>query len=203
MTTIVVISDTHGRHRDVDVPGGDILVHAGDFTGSGRMSDVDEVDDWLGDLPHATTIVVAGNCDRCCERDPDEVRERLTNATYLQDESLEVEGLHIYGSPWQPVFLNMSFNLPRGEALAEKWAQIPEETDILVTHGPPFGIRDRTSRGEEVGDRALLERVTELQPAYHFFGHVHESSGVEERGGTTFVNAACDRKGKTPFVVEV
>ncbi|MFB6350860.1 MAG: metallophosphatase domain-containing protein [Bradymonadaceae bacterium] len=201
-TTIVVISDTHGRHRDVEVPDGDILVHAGDFTGAGRLSDVDEIDDWLGGLPHPTKLVVAGNCDRCCERDPDEVRERLTNAQYLQDDAVEIEGIQFWGSPWQPKFLNMSFNLSRGDVLAEKWELIPEETDVLITHGPPRGILDRTSRGEEVGDRELLARVTEIRPTYHFFGHVHESSGVEERGETTFVNAACDRAGKEPVVVE-
>lgn len=201
-TTIVVISDTHGRHREVEVPDGDILIHAGDFTGSGTLSGVDNVNDWLGTLPHDHKLVVAGNCDPCCEENPDEVRERLTNAQYLQDDAVEIDGIRFWGSPWQPKFLNMSFNLPRGEALAEKWEMIPDDTDVLITHGPPRGILDRTSRGEEVGDRALLTRVTELRPAYHVFGHVHESSGTEIRGETTFVNAACDAKGKTPFVVE-
>ena len=203
MPRIVVISDTHGRHRDVDVPAGDILVHAGDFTAGGRLSDVEEFDDWLAGLDHAEKIVVAGNCDRCLEDDPDEARERLTRAHYLQDEALEIDGLTFWGSPWQPEFLNMSFNLPRGEALAEKWALVPDDTDVLVTHTPPYGILDRTSRGQQVGDRELLARVTEIRPDYHFFGHVHESSGTADREGTRFVNAACDRAGKTPFVVDV
>jgi Icc-related predicted phosphoesterase len=203
MTTIVAISDTHGRHRDVEVPEGDILIHAGDFTSSGSLRDIEEFDDWLAGLHHETKIVVAGNCDRCCEHSPEKAGERLTHAHYLQDESVEVDGLHIWGSPWQPKFLNMAFNLPRGEALAKKWAQMPDDLDILVTHGPPAGILDRTSKGEEVGDRELLTRVTEVRPNLHLFGHVHESSGVEERDTTRFVNAACDRKGKTPFVLEL
>ncbi len=203
MTTIVVMSDTHGRHREVEVPEGDLLIHAGDFTGSGSLRDIEEVDDWLAGLPHETKLLVAGNCDRCCEHSPEKVRERLDHARYLQDEAVEIDGLTIWGSPWQPKFLSMAFNLPRGEALAEKWRAMPEETDVLVTHGPPYGILDRTSRGEQVGDRALLGRVTEVRPTVHVFGHVHESAGMERREGTRFVNAACDRKGKTPAVLEV
>ena len=196
MTTFALLSDTHGRHRQVEVPEADVLIHAGDFTRSGGLGDVEEFDDWLAGLPHPTKIVVAGNCDGCCEMNPEAVRRRLTQARYVQDESIEVDGLTVWGSPWQPVFLNMSFNLERGEALAEKWAEMPDEIDILVTHGPPRGILDETSRGEVVGDRELLARVTEVRPKLHVFGHVHESSGREERAETTFVNAACDTASK-------
>lgn len=203
MPRIVAISDTHGGHRRTSVPDGDILIHAGDFTRGGRLKDIEEFDDWLAGLPHTHKFVVPGNCDGCCESRPEAVRERLTQARYLFDASAEVEGLHIWGSPWQPVFLNMAFNVPRGDALAEKWAAMPDEVDVLVTHGPPAGVLDRTSKGQEVGDKALMARVTEVRPRLHVFGHVHESSGREERQGTTFVNAACDRKGKEPFVIDL
>lgn len=203
MPKVVVISDTHGRHRRVEVPDGDVLIHAGDFTASGSMRDVEEFDDWLSELPHSEKLVVAGNCDAVCERDPDGVCERLSEARYLQDDRVEIEGVTFWGSPWQPVFLNMSFNLPRGDALAEKWADMPEDVDVLITHGPPFGILDRTSRGEEVGDRELLARVTEVRPRFHVFGHVHESSGRETRQGTEFINAACNAPGDTPFQFEI
>jgi len=203
MTKIVAVSDTHGRHRRVEIPDGDVLVHAGDFTGSGSLRDVEEFDDWLSQFPHPTKILVAGNCDGICEMSPDQVREALTEARYLEDEALEVDGLNFWGSPWQPVFLDMSFNLPRGEELAEKWALVPDDTDVLVTHGPPAGILDRTSRGEEVGDEELLARVTEVRPKLHVFGHIHESMGVEERRGTTFCNAACNKSSNNPFVFEI
>jgi len=137
MTRVVVISDTHGCHRDVEVPDGDILVHAGDFTGSGRMSDVDEVDDWLVGLPHSTKLVVAGNCDRCCERNPDEVRDRLTDAHYLQDDALEIDGIQFWGSPWQPKFLNMAFNLPRGEASPTSGSGSPRRPTFWSLTGRP------------------------------------------------------------------
>jgi Icc-related predicted phosphoesterase len=198
---VVIVSDTHGRHRRVEVPDGDLLIHAGDFTAGGRWSDVDEIDDWLGGFSHDQKIVVAGNCDGCCEGAADEVRSRLTHATYLMDEAVEFRGLTIWGSPWQPEFMNLAFNLPRGEALAERWAQMPDSVDILVTHGPPAGILDRTSRGERVGDEALRRRADEVSPKLHAFGHVHESSGREDSGDTTFINAACNSASDVPAVV--
>ncbi|MFB6265053.1 MAG: metallophosphatase domain-containing protein [Bradymonadaceae bacterium] len=202
MMKIVVMSDTHGRHRDVEVPDGDVLVHAGDFTAHGSLADVTEVDDWLSTLPHPHKVVVAGNCDGCFESRGAAARERLTEAVYLQDDGAEIDGVRFWGSPWQPRFMNLAFNLERGEPLAEKWARIPVETDVLVTHGPPRDVLDRTSRGQVVGDRALGERVRAVEPDLHLFGHVHESAGRETKWGIEFVNAACDRPGKTPFVVE-
>jgi Icc-related predicted phosphoesterase len=202
VTTLVAISDTHGRHRRVDVPDGDVLIYAGDF-GLRTEHDLDEFNRWLGELPHAHKVVVAGNCDPFCEQSPDEVRRLLTEGHYLQDSAVELAGLKFWGSPWQPTFHNMAFNLPRGEPLAARWAQIPDDTDILVTHGPPHGILDRTSRGQQVGDRELLDRVTQVRPVCHIFGHVHESSGVLDRQGTRFINAACNAVGDVPVVYEV
>lgn len=201
MTKIVALSDTHGRHRRLDVPEGDILIVAGDITGGGVR--LEDVADWLDELDHPHKFVVAGNCDGTIERDPDAARRVLSSATYLQDEAVEAEGLKIYGSPWQPVFLNMAFNLPRGEPLAKKWASIPEDTDVLVTHGPPHGVLDETSRGERVGDRALATRVTDVRPGLHIFGHIHESRGTDRRDDTLFVNAACNSSGRNPFVLEM
>jgi Icc-related predicted phosphoesterase len=199
---IVALSDTHGRHRQVDVPEGDVLIHAGDFTGANTLRDVSDFDDWFGQFDHPHKIVVAGNCDGVFETEPQQARDRLDSAIYLQDEGVDLEGIHVWGSPWQPNFMNLAFNLPRGEALADKWADMPEETDLLITHGPPRGILDQTSRGETVGDRALMERVRDVEPDLHVFGHVHESSGREQRGPTDFLNVACDRPDKSPIVVD-
>jgi Icc-related predicted phosphoesterase len=200
---IVAISDTHGRHRELEVPAGDLLVHAGDFTSRGGLGDVEEFDDWIGQFDHPHKLVVAGNCDGCFEQAPSEARSRLTQARYLQDERIEIDGLTFWGSPWQPVFLNMAFNVPRGDALAEKWASMPDDTDVLITHGPPAGVLDETSRGETVGDEALWERVRQVQPDLHVFGHVHESTGRRTVGKTTFINAACNEASDEAFVVEV
>lgn len=203
MPRIVALSDTHGGHRRLEVPEGDILIHAGDMTRGGSLESLRDVDEWLGQFPHPHKLVVAGNCDYCFERDQERARQVLSNARYLQDESVEIDGLRIWGSPWQPIFLNMAFNVERGEALARKWEAMPDELDVLITHGPPRGILDRTSRGEEVGDRALRTRIEQVQPKLHIFGHVHESSGETAVDGVHYVNAACDAPGKEPVVIDV
>ena len=119
-----------------------------------------------------------------------ETRKRLTHAAYLQDESLHVGGVHFYGSPWQPWFCDWAFNLERGEALGQVWARIPETTDVLVTHGPPLGYLDRTRSGEQVGCADLLERVKEVKPSLHLYGHIHEGYGTARSESTLFVNAS-------------
>lgn len=121
---IVAVSDTHGFHRKIAVPHGDILVHAGDFTVTGSLRDVSELNDFLGRLPHPTKIVIAGNHDWCFQKQPAEARARLTNAVYLQDEAAEVGGLGFYGSPWQPWFYDWAFNLERGSEIRAKWELI-------------------------------------------------------------------------------
>lgn len=190
MPTIVCVSDTHGRHDRLAVPDGDVLVHAGDLTLHGSLDDVTRFDDWLSSLPHRHKVVVCGNHDWCFQRTPAEARRRLRNAIYLEDEAAVVEGLRFYGSPWQPWFLDWAFNLPRGPELAAKWALIPGDTDVLITHGPPAGVLDLTKRGDRVGCADLLNRVHEVRPKLHVFGHIHEAAGVERVGATLFVNAS-------------
>jgi Icc-related predicted phosphoesterase len=188
--SIVFIADTHGLHRNVVVPEADILVHAGDLSMHGDLEDVDAFSDWLSSLPHRHKIVIAGNHDFCFERTPEEARSRLTGSIYLQDQAVEVEGIRFYGSPWQPWFHDWAFNLPRGEAIARKWALIPDTTQVLVTHGPPLGQCDRTVTGEAVGCGDLMGRVEQVRPAVHCFGHIHEAFGVSQGAGTLFINAS-------------
>jgi len=202
MTTIIAFSDTHGYHDDVDLPDGDLLIHGGDLTGRGGLYEVEDFDDYLSIRDHPEKVVIAGNHDGCFQDEPDEARSRLTEATYLQDGGTTIEGLKIWGSPWTPRFFNWSFMLPRGEALAEKWAMIPEDVDILVTHGPPHGILDEAQGIESVGCRELRRRVEQIQPRLHIFGHIHEARGRVDQGGTTFVNASCFQGGE-PFVIEM
>jgi Icc-related predicted phosphoesterase len=190
---IVAISDTHALHRSVIIPPGDILVHAGDITGHGAMDEVRDFNALLGTLPHRHKIVIAGNHDFCFEKDPVASRAALTNCIYLQDEEVEVGGIRFYGSPWQPWFFDWAFNLQRGAEIRAKWDLIPEETDVLITHGPPKGHGDVTCRGEAVGCDDLLEAVERIQPRVHVFGHIHEGVGITSNGTTTFINAStCD-----------
>jgi Icc-related predicted phosphoesterase len=188
--SIVAISDTHGFHESVDIPAGDILIHAGDLTRHGEMGEVKEFNDFLGGLPHPVKIVIAGNHDFCFESDPERCRNNLTNAIYLQDQAVTFEGVRFYGSPWQPWFFDWAFNLQRGPEIRAKWDLIPEDTDVLITHGPPFGHGDRTLRGEQVGCQDLLEVVEQIQPKFHIFGHIHEGYGLTRNEHTTFINAS-------------
>jgi Icc-related predicted phosphoesterase len=187
---IVCVSDTHARHRLTAVPGGDVLVHAGDLTRRGKLEDVEEFDRWLGTLPHPVKVVICGNHDFCFQDRPAEARALVRNATYLEDSGCEAGGLTFWGSPWQPWFGGWAFNLPRGEELARVWAKIPDRVDVLLTHGPPEGILDRTNHGENAGCADLLRRVYEVRPRLHVFGHIHEAAGRLDADGTVFVNAS-------------
>ena len=183
---IVCISDTHSMHAEVAVPDGDVLIHGGDLTGRGESREIESAAAWLGGLPHAHKLVIAGNHDFLFESDPVRARDLIEAAgvTYLQDEGVEIEGVHFWGSPWQPWFHDWAFNLPRGEELQRVWAKIPEHTDVLITHGPPFGVLDRVVRGGmSVGCEALAERLGELDVSLHVFGHIHEAYGIHGRSG--------------------
>ena len=187
---IVVLSDTHGLHDAVEVPDGDILIHAGDFTLRGSLDELRSFNDFLGKQPHQFKLVIAGNHDFCFQHLPNESRNILTNAQYLQDEATTISGVKFYGSPWQPWFMNYAFNLPRGEQLREKWARIPEDTDVLITHTPPFGLLDKTFEDEAVGCVDLMDRIEAVRPKLHLFGHIHECYGVTKNKHTTFGNAS-------------
>jgi len=195
MTRIVCISDTHNRQESFDVPEGDLLIHAGDLTGRGTEAEVEAAVEWLESLPHRDKILIAGNHDFYFERENARARALVREAVYLQDSEITVQGLRIWGSPWQPWFGDWAFNLPRGQKLHEKWERIPEGIDILVTHGPPMGTLDRTVTGEAVGCEELRDRLAAMAkpPRLHVFGHIHEGRGILKTERTTFVNAsACD-----------
>ncbi len=195
MTRIVCISDTHNRQESFDVPEGDLLIHAGDLTGRGTEAEVEAAVEWLESLPHRDKILIAGNHDFYFERENARARALVREAVYLQDSEITVQGLRIWGSPWQPWFGDWAFNLPRGQKLHEKWERIPEGIDILVTHGPPMGTLDRTVTGETVGCEELRDRLAAMAkpPRLHVFGHIHEGRGILKTERTTFVNAsACD-----------
>jgi len=203
---IVLSSDTHGRHGDLVVPDGDVFVHAGDFTKRGRLEEVHEFAAWLEALPHRHKIVVAGNHDFLFERDPPRARALLACATYLEHEGTVVDGLTVFGSPWQPWFHDWAFNLRRGAALAQMWATVPSGVDLLVTHSPPRGVLDRTWGGEDVGCDDLLAALPRIAPRLHVFGHIHEAYGTSSAGGRLSVNASnCDLRYRAvhpPVVVD-
>jgi len=209
MTKFVCISDTHATENRLHypIPDGDVLLFAGDVMTCGyREYEIVEFLNWFSALPHKHKIWIAGNHDRKFEYNPESVKELrdensillekqgFISPIYLQDESVTIEGWKIYGSPWQPWFCDWAFNLPRdGEILDEKWAVIPDDTDILITHGPPFKILDNSPGVcHSVGCKLLMERVKRLKPKIHLFGHIHGGYGVhfDENINTYYVNAS-------------
>jgi len=202
---IVAVADTHLYHDQLVVPSGDIFVHAGDLCRFGDLEELEEAARWIRSLPHRYKIVVAGNHDWAFVHHPAEARALLgAGVDYLQDSGVAIGALTFWGSPWQPAFHDWAFNLPRGPALAEKWAAIPEGVDVLITHSPPAGVGDRSWSEERHGCKDLHERVRHVKPRLHLFGHIHEDGGVFRPDATTcFANVTtweCERR---PTVLDI
>lgn len=187
---VVCISDTHSKHQRVKVPNGDLLIHAGDVSRRGTPEEIRQFNEWIGTLPHPHKVIIAGNHDFLFENEPEFAESLITNATYLNDSGVTIEGIRIWGSPISPEFHDWAFNRKRGEEIRKYWEMIPSNTDILITHGPPKGILDRTVLGSRVGCVDLAEIVAQIRPKYHIFGHIHEAQGVKEIDGTTYINAS-------------
>jgi Icc-related predicted phosphoesterase len=189
---IVCISDTHGFHRKLDVPDAEILIHAGDFMTHGRaIVEIDDFNTWLANLPHKHKIVVAGNHDKLFEAEPKLARSRLSAAIYLEQSAVTLDSIHFWGCPVTPVLPHMAFAVARGQA-GKYWDKMPAETDVLITHGPPFGIFDKEDIcSEHMGCMQLNKAVQRVRPRLHIFGHIHGGRGREEGpNGTSFVNCA-------------
>ncbi|MDZ7897776.1 MAG: metallophosphatase domain-containing protein [Arcicella sp.] len=188
---LICISDTHNLHNNLKVPDGDILIHAGDMTCVGGIDEIKEFNEWLGTLPHRHKIIIAGNHDIYFEGEPTKAKLLITNAIYLEDSGITLEGLKIWGSPISPNYQNWAFNRERGEAIKKHWDLIPHDTDILITHCPPFGILDFDSEGKPEGCEELLTIVQQkIKPRLHVFGHLHDAHGQTKIGETLFINAS-------------
>jgi Icc-related predicted phosphoesterase len=206
---ITLISDTHTKHDELsydpkDLPGGDLLIHAGDIMNSGRNPvDINQFCKWFDGLEqYDTKVFIAGNHDRIFETDPEMASEIYTsykNIDYLQDDRLDLwdeddQQTVIYGSPWQPEFYSWAFNLPRcGPGLSTKWEAIPKDTDILITHGPPQDHLDMSGppyNEPHLGCELLRVKVDEQPPKIHVFGHIHGGYGYKFHNGTHFFNAS-------------
>lgn len=195
MLNIVTISDTHDQHDKLLsknlLPKGDMIIHAGDCTGRGETSDIEEFLRWYGDLDYQHKILVAGNHDWGFERDPEYHAELCKNygVTYLNDSGVTIKGLKIWGSPVQPWFFSWAFNRGRDEhestirnipEIQPHWDQIPDNVDILITHSPAYGYGDQLRKpgSPSVGCESLRNRIEQVRPVLHVFGHIHESRGV-------------------------
>ena len=228
---IVAISDTHTKERELSIPDGDVLIHAGDFTYKGRKEEISDFLDWFLDLPHKHKVFIAGNHDVTLDPYIRGTRQsffgegddshwihsdffarirKSKNVHYLDDSGVTIEGLNFWGSAATPTFgYGWGFNYDRGPRIDDIWKKIPENTDILITHGPPFGILDAVKYGSTVGVGCsnLSGRISERDIKAHFFGHIHESYGHALDNGTHYFNCcSLDEEyypSNMPWVLEV
>ena len=186
---IVCISDTHGQHEGLTIPDGDVLIHAGDICGLDNLHEYDDFDRWIGELPHTDKFVIGGNHDGSFQGGS--ALAAITNYIYLQDSGITIGETKFYGSPWTPPFQNWHF-MAGPEEIAKKWAAIPQDTDVLITHGPPWGIFDNVmldGAGHQ-GCPGLLAAIRRVRPMLHVCGHIHEGYGKGRGSSTYFVNAS-------------
>ena len=184
---LVCLSDTHNQHRNIAIPEGDVLIHAGDCTDGGTRNETNDFLKWFAAQPHAHKILVPGNHDFFFEK-----AENLKNIPpgihLLLDQGLEIDGINFWGSPVTPGLSNWAFNRERGSRIKDHWKQVPGSTDILITHTPPYGILDTTAHGINLGCEELSNILPVVQPNHHLFGHIHHSSGHEKRSNIDYHN---------------
>lgn len=222
---ITHISDTHNHHTKLqdDLPGGDLLIHSGDFTSIGRKSEVERFIKWFNNVDNYTyKVFIAGNHDLTFESEAlhrqksawfDGGREEYETKAgigkpywlceilevglagsvfYLENETIDIEGVKIWGSPCSPTFgRDWAFNVDRGEPSERLWSTIPLDTDIVITHGPMYGVLDVAyNSGLPVGCEDLYNRLQVVKPDLHFCGHVHEGYGYKQVGDMYSFNGA-------------
>lgn len=222
---IVMISDTHNKHNKLVIPDGDMIIHAGDATGLGRSDELRKFINWFGSLPHKHKIIIAGNHDWGLEGDQnnwdrfhsrrggmftiDDMPANKAMALhmfkqygihYLENKSITIDCIKIYGSPYQPEFGGWAFNKYRGPDIKKEWDQIPDDVNILVTHGPPYQILDEVDHGDFVGCEELHNRIKRLSDLkLHVFGHIHEGRGMKMHNGVTYINASALDENYLPY----
>jgi len=185
------LSDTHGLHEDIDLPTGAIVVHCGDALNRGYLQEATDFAEWFSQLPYQHKIYVPGNHDSALEDSYVVEIFRKLGIYVLIDKRVMLAGIRFYGTPWVPTYGNWSFMRDEVDLLPV-YSKIPDNIDVLITHGPPYGIADLTRRGVNAGSTSLLDVVKERKPKYHVFGHIHESRtvGFTEIDGTKFANVA-------------
>lgn len=178
---ILHLSDTHGNHRKLPpLPQADIIVHSGDMSWNGHEYQIKDFIQWFCDLDYQYKIFVAGNHDDSLYGE--QIEGLPNNCHYLCNSGVEIEGLKFWGIP------HFVYDDEKGRT-PQLMAKIPAETDILVTHRPPFGILD-TAGNAYYGCPDLLQAVLKIRPRYHLFGHIHAACGTEISKHTTFINSA-------------
>lgn len=201
---IIAISDTHCKWNKLQIPECDILISAGDYSFRGEKHVVKDFHKWLSKQKAKHIISVQGNHELWVEEnflEAKQVAEEACPGVHFIDEGLvEIEGIKIWGSAITPFFCDWAWNRHPGE-ITKHWNRIPNDTNILITHGPPYDILDKTiyangdPRPEPLGCYQLMERIKQLKDLdLHFFGHIHHPGGGQvHKDGVSFYNSAiCD-----------
>jgi Icc-related predicted phosphoesterase len=194
---ITFISDTHNKHKQIThaLTGGDVLIHAGDISSMGYEHEIAQFCKWFDKIDNYNhKIFIAGNHDWGFQDNVEEIMQIVNSyktITYLQDDWVEIDGVKIYGSPWQPRFFNWAFNADRGEDIQQHWNKIPTDTDILITHGPAYGKVDKVvGHYDNLGCSDLRDTINIIKPKIHVCGHIHTGYGYVCNEHTHFFNAA-------------
>ena len=204
---MILVSDTHTMHNKLIIPECDVMIYSGDYTNNGKLSEVTSFLDWLVSLKHCRNIIfIEGNHE--LHNDPmfrtsyeiakfhrmleeRDINTRNCRIHHLLDEGVTIDGVKFYGSPWTPAFCGWAFNSTRQE-LQEIWSKVPLDTDVLISHGPPYGYGDQLEGSfERVGDKELLARIYEVNPKLVICGHIHCGAGCYSLSDkTTVLNVA-------------
>ena len=200
------IADLHGHYPELE--GGDLLIVVGDLTATDTVDEHAEFAKWVQKQDYRSFILVAGNHDGFLYNGFHEGRRLGPKGRYLCDSGTEFEyldigsdgvtivkrTLKIWGSPWTLTFpgINPKCTAFTGteSQLREKFDLIPDDIDILITHGPMKGILDRSVRGEECGSLQLILATYKSKMKLHVFGHIHESYGKLIDGPLTHINCS-------------
>lgn len=187
---LVIVSDTHCRHEELGTLESDVLIHCGDMLDlfDEAPGQIEAVDAWFGKQAFDLILCTGGNHDFALERKR-LLGQPFVNATYLEDSGFDYHGVKFWGAPWVPDLREHAF-YQSPEGLAEAWAAIPGDVDVLITHTPPYGVLDRSRNGESRGCPGLLSEMGRLNLRLHCFGHVHASAGRINKGRTEYVNAS-------------
>ncbi len=187
---IIFISDTHGLHSELKLPKGDVIIHGGDISDYGEKEEIIDFLDWFKKLNYSKKIFIGGNHDLYLDENPVDFLDILpSNVINLRHNSIEIDGVKIWGSPTTPDFNGWAFG-KRREEMKQHWEFMPKSMDILLTHSPPFGILDKSSQWKSLGCEYLKLKVKEIKPKYHLFGHIHASYGQVEIDGTKYINGS-------------
>lgn len=200
-----------------DPRNADVIIHSGDFSDVGEKHQVRDFLNWFKNLPVKHKILIAGNHDKSFDEkfwnnkgvSTDRYRDRIIGAEewapklikdfqrkegcyFLNHSSVTIDGIKFFGSPWTKSFhpLYWAFNIDEGPECLELWSQVPDDTDVLITHGPAYGKLDLTESGHYAGSQILLDRILMVKPKFHLFGHIHERYGRISDDNTEFLNSS-------------